>query len=118
MIDNTFYAGYEGETEVAIVSGDSKLIIWNGYFETILDNLLDNDVEKEGVLEAYFNHDGWYDDSPYLIEDVQLTINQLDCFEEDKIASVEMKGNLGKLIKIIIAFLQKHISTDIYIEYD
>lgn len=48
MIDNRFYEGFEGESELSFVSANNKLIIWNGYFETILDHLLDCNVEKRG----------------------------------------------------------------------
>lgn len=48
------------------------LLYWNSYFETILDNLLECDVEKSGILEAYFNLEGWYEESSWLIEDVSL----------------------------------------------
>lgn len=47
MINSRFYEGFEGKAELSFVAGDNKLVIWNGYFETILDNLLDCSVEKK-----------------------------------------------------------------------
>lgn len=70
MINNKLFDGYEGEAELTFTANENKLIIWNGYFETILDNLLDCEVEKRGIITEYFAHEGWYDDSPWLIEDV------------------------------------------------
>ncbi|MFC0232621.1 hypothetical protein ACFFIF_01280 [Vagococcus entomophilus] len=49
MIDSRFYEGFEVESELSLVTDNNKLVIWNGYFETILDNLLDCNVEKEGL---------------------------------------------------------------------
>ncbi|WP_375152356.1 hypothetical protein [Enterococcus mundtii] len=48
MIDNKFYEGFEGEAELSFIADGNKLIIWNGYFDTILDNLLDCNLEKRG----------------------------------------------------------------------
>lgn len=118
MIDSTFYDGFEGEGELSFVSGDNKLVMWNGYFEIILDSLLDNHLKKEGILEAYFNHEGWYDDYPWLVMDIPLTINQLKCFDANKVKEPSIRENSGKLIKVILLFLQKNIKSDIYIEYD
>lgn len=47
MINNKFFEGCEGEAELTFIANENKLIIWNGYFETILDNLLDYEIEKK-----------------------------------------------------------------------
>ncbi|MEE9753842.1 hypothetical protein VL763_08520 [Listeria seeligeri] len=118
MIDNRFYEGFEGEAELSFVTDDDKLVIWNGYFETILDNLLDCNIEKNGVIKEYFNHEGWYDDSPWLIEDNYLTINQLECFDINKISQTLMKDKLEEVVKKIISFLKNNCLNKIYIEYE
>ncbi|WP_086444063.1 hypothetical protein [Candidatus Enterococcus lemimoniae] len=118
MIDNRFYEGFEGEAELSFVANDNKLVIWNGYFEIILDNLLDCNVEKEGIVKEYFNHEGWYDDSPWLIEDNSLAVSQLKCFDINKIDQTSMKDDLEEVVKIIISFLENNRLSKIYIEYE
>lgn len=51
MINTKFYDGFEGEPELVLTDGENKLIIWYGYFETVLDSLLDNNLEKRGIIK-------------------------------------------------------------------
>ncbi|MBP2100445.1 hypothetical protein [Enterococcus rivorum] len=118
MIDSKFYEGFEGEAELCFVAGDNKLVIWNGHFETILDNLLDCNVDRKGIVKEYFSHEGWYDDSPWLIEDITLTINQLKGFDINKMNQNSMKDDLEEVVKTIISFLEKNYLSKIYIEYE
>lgn len=118
MIDNRFYEGFEGESELSFVSANNKLIIWNGYFETILDHLLDCNVEKKGMVKEYFHHEGWYDDSPWLINDKSLTIDQLRCFDISKINQNSIKNILEEVVQAIVLFLENNYLSTIYINYE
>ncbi|WP_429968426.1 hypothetical protein [Enterococcus sp. DIV2371] len=118
MIDNRFYEGFEGEAELSFVATDNKLIIWNGYFETILDHLLDCNVEKKGMVKEYFHHEGWYDDSPWLIKDKSLTIDQLRCFDISKINQTSIKEILEEVVQAIVLFLENNYLSTIYINYE
>ena len=40
MINNKFFEWYEGETDLTFIANGSKLIIWNGYFETIYPSII------------------------------------------------------------------------------
>lgn len=51
VINRKYYSGFEGEPELVLVNGENKLIIWIGYFEAILDALLETNVEKKGILK-------------------------------------------------------------------
>lgn len=118
MIDNRFYKGFEGEPELSFVAADDKLIIWNGYFETILDHLLDCHVEKKGMVKEYFDHEGWYDDSPWLIKDKSLIIDQLKYFDISKISQTSINDILKKVVQAIILFLENNYLSKIYINYE
>ena len=118
MINNKFFEGYEGEAELTFIANEKQLIIWNGYFETILNSLLGCEVEGKGILKEYFTHEGWYDDSPWLIEDVDLAINQLKCFNSSKVHQNLIKKDIDELVDVIISFLQDNHLPDIYIEYN
>ncbi|EAD2561690.1 hypothetical protein Y465_14740, partial [Listeria monocytogenes] len=66
----------------------------------------------------YFNQEGWYDDSPWMIEDNSLTIIQLKCFDINKINQTSMKDDLEEVVKTIISFLENNRFSKIYIEYE
>ncbi|MCF7618519.1 hypothetical protein [Bacillus sonorensis] len=119
MINTKFYDGFEGEPELILSDGENKLIIWNGYFETILDSLLDKNIEKEGIIKEYFNHEGWYDDSPWVIQDLDLTIDQMKSFDINTLdVSEDMKNVLPDIVKEIIQFLENAKNKTVVIEYD
>jgi len=118
MIDNKFYEGFEGEAELSFIADGNKLIIWNGYFDTILDHLLDCNLEKKGILKEYFHHEGWYDDSPWLIKDKSLIIEQLKCFNINKINQTSMKDSLEEVVQAIVLFLEHNYLSKIYINYE
>ncbi|QAA21596.1 hypothetical protein [Sporolactobacillus terrae] len=119
MINTKFYDGFEGESELSLVSGINKLVIWNGYFEMILDSLIELGIEKKGIVKEYFYHEGWYDNSPWLISDLPLTIRQLklvnaDHFNSDRTSKEAIKN----VLKELISFLELNSDQKVYIEYD
>ncbi|WP_249292244.1 hypothetical protein [Metabacillus flavus] len=117
---NKYYEGFEGEPELVLINEEdkNKMIIWNGYFEAILDALLETDLEREGIIDDYFRHEGWYDDSPWKIKDIPLTIKQLNRFDLDKVNQSEnIKIVLPSLVEDIIEFLASS-SGNVLIEYD
>lgn len=119
MINRTYYEGFEGEPDLVIAFGNQKLIMWIGYFEAILDALLENDLPKEGIIKEYFYHEGWYDDSPWKLEDIPLAIEQISSFDIDKVDKSEnIKKVLPDLVHEIIRFLENAKNEDVVIEYD
>lgn len=119
LLNKKYYEGFEGESELVLVNEENKLIIWNGYFEAILDALLETNLEKEGIIKEYFYHEGWYDDSPWSIKDIKLTIKQLESFDLSKVhQSDNIKNVLPDLVQEIIQFLENARNENVVIEYD
>lgn len=119
LLNKKYYEGFEGESELVLVNEENKLIIWNGYFEAILEALLETNLEKEGIIKEYFYHEGWYDDSPWAIKDLQLTIKQLENFDLNKVhQSDNIKNVLPDLVQEIIQFLKNARNGNVVIEYD
>ncbi|MDM5155445.1 hypothetical protein QUF88_17020 [Bacillus sp. DX1.1] len=126
MINDKYYVGFEGEVEIDLVRNDqdgneSTFRIWNGYFETILDHLLDHDVPKEGIVKEYFYQEGWYNQSPWHVKDISLTIKQFRIFDPNKVrSSSSLKEVLPELVIDMIDFLEqaKVKEEDVYIKYD
>ncbi|MEC2077034.1 hypothetical protein [Metabacillus fastidiosus] len=119
MLNSKYYKGFEGEPALVLDNGENKLIIWNGYFESILESLLETNLEKEGIIKEYFYHEGWYDDSPWALKDIQLTIKQLKNFDLSKVyQSDNIKNVLPDLVQEIIQFLEYAKNENVVITYD
>lgn len=69
-------------------------------------------------MKKYFNYEGWYDGSPWLIEDNSFSISQLECFDINKINQNSMKNDLEEVVKTIISFKKNNRLSKIYIEYE
>lgn len=107
MINTTYYDGFEGEHEINLNNGEDCMIIWDGYFDTIMDVLFDSGIEKEGIVKDYFYLEGWYDE-PQPIEDIPLTIRQLKAFDVKKSDRMEsLKQVAVELVEDIIKFLEQ-----------
>ena len=117
MTNDMFYQGFEGEGEICFISGENKMILWEGYFLTILDNIFFT-AEKGGMLEAYTKCEGWYDGEPWRIEDVAMTIRQLSCFDEKNPELPTWKEMVVKVKNAIVAFLRENEPEEIFIEYN
>lgn len=128
-MNNKHYIGFEGEPEITFANGDkdnylSTLTIWNGYFETILDCMLDSKQEVVGILNDYCLHEGWYDESSWLIEDVDLLINQMKnvfIYLNSKYDSLnDLRKSLPVVVSDIIQFLEEslHKHERVYLLYD
>ncbi|GAA0077317.1 hypothetical protein UT300005_16950 [Clostridium sp. CTA-5] len=106
MINDKYYAGFEGEPEILIYfKGKDKekegFSIWIGYFEFLLGASISEKIKTGGILESYINCDGWYDESQWIIEDLQQAIFELEQFKIEKIESkdnsiIETVCNLQK----------------------
>lgn len=90
-INKRFYSGYEGEKEIHFFTLKERIIIWDGFFNDIMEQFKPS---KEGWIGiSYFYHLdlGWSDGKPWKINDLDtcfLQFRQLDItncrFEESK----------------------------------
>lgn len=117
MINTKYYDGFEGEHKIVLSDGENRMSIWDGYFDTIMDALLKGNPEKKGIIREYFYREGWYDD-PWRIEDIPLTIKQLEAFDINHAEGTEnMKKVAPELLQDIILFLEI-VEGQVFIEYD
>ncbi|MBD7912079.1 hypothetical protein [Clostridium cibarium] len=127
MIDEKYYIGFEGEPEITIYYKEkdlsqSGLKIWIGYFEYILGASTSNDYENGGLIYSYINQDGWYDESPWQIDNLTQAIVELKKFNNDNVESEEetILKKLPDIQKDIIAFLEEaqYIDKVVFIDYE
>lgn len=95
-----YYTGFEGEPEIVFsVQFEQKTFefkMWIGYFDSILSNVnLINNINNY-FFYLYSVHEGWFDNSPYEIKDVNEIIEVFDSFEVDKLSD-DKKTQLNTL---------------------
>lgn len=103
------------------LKGGNGIVIWNGFFYTILEGCFNSKFSPNGILECYFNQDGFYDDKwemkyPYIVLDELKRFNErvLNTRDEDIVKkSKEVIEQLVSFINIAISNGRK-----IFIEYD
>lgn len=61
MLDERYYEGFEGEEQVTIWCDEDGMVIWSGYFETILEGCWRSDFSHDGIVKCYHNRDGFFD---------------------------------------------------------
>ena len=117
MRNDTFYEGFEGEGEVCFTNGDDELVIWVGYFYTIYDSIFSK-AEKGGMLDAYTKCEDGYDWAPGQMEEMELTIRQLSCFDGENTELPTRKTQLKSAKNAIISFLRENIDKGIHVAFD
>lgn len=125
MLDKKYYEGYEGEGEVKIWSNENGnedgMIVWVGYFNTILEGCFSSEFSPNGMIECYFNQDGFYDDKwemryPHIVLEELKKFNErlLDTKDEEIIKiSKEIIEQLVFFINVVVKNKRK-----IYVEYN
>ncbi len=125
MLDKRYYEGYEGEGEVKVWSEENcnqdGIVIWIGFFDTILEGCFSQEFQKNGIIECYFNQDGFYDDR-WEMKYPHIVLEELKRFNEkllDKIDEEIIKES-KEVIEQLIFFINIAIKNEriIYVEYN
>ena len=103
-INKKYYDGFEGEPEIQIIyrkGNDSQiLVMWEGYFDQIM-RLISPDRSGWTGLAYYYNmYLGWYEESPWVIEDLQMALKQFESINSRKLCC-EAKEILVSICDII-----------------
>lgn len=125
MLDNRYYEGYEGEGKIKIWNNENDvengMIIWIGFFNTILEGCFSSDFSKNGIIECYFNQDGFYDEKwemkyPHIVLEELKRFNKklLNTRDEEIIKKSE------EIIEKLVSFINIAIKNqkNIYVEYN
>ena len=125
MLDKRYYEGYEGEEEVKVWSEENcnqdGIVIWIGFFDTILEGCFSQEFQKNGIIECYFNQDGFYDDR-WEMKYPHIVLEELKRFNEkllDKIDEEIIKKS-KEVLEQLIFFINIAIKNEriIYVEYN
>ncbi len=124
MLDKRYYEGYEGEGEVKIWSdkngNENGMVVWIGFFNTILEGCFNSEFSPNGIIECYFNQDGFYDNKwemryPHIVLEELKKFNEklLDTKDEEIIK--ESKEVIEQLVFFISVAIKNE--RNIYVEY-
>lgn len=106
IIENKYYEGYEGEAEIQFIrlleNGQKFILrIWYGYFYFIMEAIK---PDKEGWtgLAYYHNlHEGWYDESPWEIANINEAIKQFHNVDKSNL-NAETQQVLNEICQLFI----------------
>ncbi|MFD0670581.1 hypothetical protein [Cohnella sp. GCM10027633] len=130
FVNAAYYTGFEGEPEIAFVyemtNERQVLKLWTGYFDTIMDLMCQYESYKNGILHEYYVHEGWYEESPWEVTQLDATIQLFKSFHLQSVdvkaaeASPNIVPVLPDVAREIIQFLeQARINgSTVYIVYD
>lgn len=124
MLDKRYCEGYEGEGEVKVWVDDngveSGMVIWRGFFETILEGCFRTEFQKNGISECYYNQDGFYDDK-WEMRSPPIVLQEINHFDENllKTENEEIIKKSKEVITLLISFINIAIekNKNIYVEY-
>ncbi|WP_197020007.1 hypothetical protein [Lachnobacterium bovis] len=124
-MDTRYYEGYEGEGKVKVWSEESGnvygMVIWCGFFNTILDGCFNSKFQKNGIIECYFNQEGFYDEK-WEMKYPDIVLEELDKFNEKSldIRNEEFIKECKEVIEQLVAFINLNIRKEknIYVEYE
>lgn len=130
IVNDSYYTGFEGEPEIAFVLEKSNerqiLKMWIGYFDTLLDLMCQYESFNDGILHEYYVHEGWYEDSPWEITNIDAAIQLFKSFNLQSVdektieASSNIVSTLPEVAREIAYFLEQAKSNEckVYIVYE
>lgn len=85
VINNKYYIGFEGEPEIQFVckkGNDHEIyVVWEGYFDQIMRLVKPDRGGWSGLAYCYNMYSGWYEESPWVVEDLQAGLSQLESID-------------------------------------
>lgn len=109
LVNKKYYNGFEGEPEIQFIcrkkDKNEIFIIWEGYFEQIM-KLISPDIQGwTGLAYCYNMYTGWYEESPWIIEDLQSALKQFESIDDKKLCD-----EATEILAIICNILRESIS--------
>lgn len=99
-----YYKGYEGEPEIQIIkksSNNEKIVlrIWTGFFDNIMTAIEPQSTGWTSLAYCYNLYIGWYEESPWKIENLDEAKEQLEGIDISKLNEIDKKV-LEEILKV------------------
>ena len=119
-LDEKYYHGFEGEPEIifslVIQNGEKReLGIWIGYFDKIMRQIKPKEGRWTSLAYFYHLYIGWYDESPWLIENLVEAYEQLNEIDHSNLTSKD-KEVLETILNLLIDAIDNNFK--VFISYD
>lgn len=119
-IDEKYYIGFEGEPEIIfsiMKEGNSEygFGVWSGYFDNIMQQVKPKDGKWTELAYYYHLEKGWYDESPWIINNLEESYEQLMEVEANKLEEEE-KEILNMILNMLKDAINNNLKVFIEIE--
>lgn len=86
IINDKFYVGFEGEPEIRFILESKEitntLIIWEGFFDSIMQTIKPEDEGWSGLAYYYHMDTGWYDEDHWEVNDLKKALMQFNSVDK------------------------------------
>ena len=100
QINDNYYKGFEGEPEIQFIcrKGETSetFVIWEGYFDQIMRLIKPDDDGWKGLAYYYHMCLGWYEESPWVVQDLHTALKQFESIDNEMIS-----GKAAEVLKIL-----------------
>ncbi|WP_143318542.1 dihydroorotate dehydrogenase (quinone) [Clostridium sp. HBUAS56017] len=115
-----YYKGYEGEPEIQIIkksSNNEKIVlkIWTGFFDNIMTSIEPQSTGWTSLAYYYNLYIGWYEESPWKIENLDEAKEQLEGLDISKLNEID-KEVLEEILRVFKEALA--VGDEILISYE
>lgn len=120
-IDEKYYLGFEGEPEIifTVVQKNNEkreIGMWEGYFDKIIKQIEPKDGKWVALAYYYHLDIGWYEESPWVIENLPEVYDQLGEINKENLECIEQR----EVLDIILSMLRGAIDNNdkVFISYE
>ena len=100
---------------------EDGIVIWIGFFNTILEGCFSSEFQKNGIIECYFNQDGFYDEK-WEMKYPHIVLEELKRFNEKLLdtRNEEIIKKSKEVVEQLVSFINMAVRNEknIYVEYD
>ena len=119
--DEKYFEGFEGEAEIIFClekpnSEKHEFGIWKGYFNGIMSQTKPKNGRWTALAYYYHLLKGWYEESPWQVENLKEAYEQLAEIDKNNLAYPEEK----EILEIILDMFREAIENNykMYISYE
>lgn len=110
VINRRYYDGFEGEPEIQFIcskgSDSEVLVIWEGYFDQIMELVRPEESGWTG-LAYYYHMDLEWNDGPWEIEDLHMALLQFKSIDNQK-----LRSRAKEILVLLCDILEEAISNN------
>lgn len=108
QVNNQFYRGYEGEKEIQIFTSKEKMVIWDGFFNDIMEQFKPAEEGWIGIAYYYHLYLGWCDGKVWKIPNIDEYLQQFRQLDITNCRFEESKKVLADICNMLCLAIQEN----------